>query len=59
MKTIIKNILLVDDSADNIMSMEAILEKDGYTFLTALSGKEALKILLKEYQTVKKNAARK
>ncbi|MBC7422119.1 MAG: hybrid sensor histidine kinase/response regulator [Ferruginibacter sp.] len=41
-------ILLVDDSADNIMSMEAILEKDGYTFLTALSGKEALKILLKE-----------
>jgi len=41
-------ILLVDDNADNIMSMEAILEKDGYTFLTALSGKEALRILLKE-----------
>ena len=41
-------ILLVDDSADNLMSMEVILEKEGYTFLKALSGKEALKILLKE-----------
>jgi len=41
-------ILLVDDNEDNLMSMEAILEKEGYTFSTALSGKEALKILLKE-----------
>ena len=41
-------ILLIDDNADNLMSMEVILEKDGYTFSKALSGKEALKILLKE-----------
>lgn len=40
-------ILLVDDNADNLMSMEVILEKEGYTFSKALSGKEALKILLK------------
>ena len=41
-------ILLVDDNADTLMSMEVILEKEGYTFSKALSGKEALKILLKE-----------
>src|SRR5674476_742422 len=41
-------ILLVDDNADNLMSMEVILEKEEYTFSKALSGKEALKILLKE-----------
>jgi len=41
-------ILLVDDNADNLMSMEVILEKEGYTFSKALSGKEALKILLKK-----------
>jgi two-component system sensor histidine kinase/response regulator len=41
-------ILLVDDNADNLMSMEVILEKEGYSFSKALSGKEALKILLKE-----------
>ncbi|WP_026897864.1 hybrid sensor histidine kinase/response regulator [Daejeonella oryzae] len=41
-------ILLVDDNADSLMSMEVILEKEGYTFFKALSGKEALKILLKE-----------
>lgn len=41
-------ILLVDDSADNLLSMEIVLEKAGYTFYKANSGKEALKILLKE-----------
>ena len=41
-------ILLVDDNADNLMSMEVILEKEGYTFSKALSGRDALKILLKE-----------
>src|SRR5665647_2428691 len=41
-------ILLIDDNADNLMSMEVILEKEGYTFSKAISGKEALKILLKE-----------
>ena len=44
----IVKILIVDDSADNLTSMEALLEKDGYAFSKALSGKEALKILLKE-----------
>src|SRR5665647_223023 len=43
-------ILLVDDNADNLMSMEVILEKERYTFSKALSGKEALKILLKELE---------
>lgn len=41
-------ILLVDDRPDNLMSMEIVLEKDGYSFSKATSGKEALKILLKE-----------
>ncbi|HXI00221.1 MAG TPA: hybrid sensor histidine kinase/response regulator [Sphingobacteriaceae bacterium] len=41
-------ILLVDDRADNLMSMEIVLEKEGYTFAKATSGKDALKILLKE-----------
>ena len=44
----IVKILIVDDNADNLMSMEVILEKEGYAFSKALSGKEALKILLKE-----------
>lgn len=41
-------ILLVDDRPDNLMSMEIVLEKEGYTFAKATSGKDALKILLKE-----------
>ena len=41
-------ILLVDDRPDNLMSMEIVLEKEGYAFAKATSGKEALKILLKE-----------
>jgi two-component system sensor histidine kinase/response regulator len=41
-------ILLVDDNADNLMSMEIVLEKGGYSFYKATSGKDALKILLKE-----------
>ena len=41
-------ILLVDDNADNLLSMEVILEKEGYSFYKAMSGKEALRILLKE-----------
>src|SRR3978361_649429 len=45
--TVIK-ILLVDDNADNLLSMEVILEKEGYSFQRATSGKEALRILLKE-----------
>ncbi len=41
-------ILLVDDNADNLMSMEVVLEKQDYTFVKATSGRDALKILLKE-----------
>ncbi|WP_207428391.1 hybrid sensor histidine kinase/response regulator [Pedobacter sp. SYSU D00535] len=41
-------ILLVDDREDNLMSMEIVLEKQGYSFAKATSGIEALKILLKE-----------
>ena len=41
-------ILLVDDREDNLTSMELVLEKEGYSFSKATSGKDALKILLKE-----------
>ncbi|NEU08242.1 hybrid sensor histidine kinase/response regulator [Flavihumibacter sp. R14] len=41
-------ILLVDDREDNLLSMELVLEKEGYSFSKATSGKDALKILLKE-----------
>src|SRR5260221_4580096 len=42
-------ILLVDDREDNLLSIEAILEADGYQFFKAYSGSQALKILLNEY----------
>lgn len=42
-------ILLVDDREDNLLSIETILEPDGYKFVRANSGREALKVLLKEY----------
>jgi len=42
-------ILLVDDRADNLLSMESLLDKDGYRILKANSGKDALKILLHEF----------
>jgi response regulator RpfG family c-di-GMP phosphodiesterase len=41
-----KKILLVDDRPDNLLSMETILEKDGYDLIKADSGRQALKILL-------------
>lgn len=41
-------VLLVDDNENNLMSMELVLENEGYTFFKATSGKEALRILLKE-----------
>lgn len=43
-----QKILLVDDREDNLFSMETILEADNYTLIKASSGREALKILLKE-----------
>src|SRR5215218_6455800 len=42
-------ILLVDDREDNLLSIETILEPDGYKFVKARSGREALKILLNEF----------
>jgi signal transduction histidine kinase len=41
-------ILLVDDRDDNLLSVESILESDGYRFVKAGSGRQALKILLNE-----------
>ncbi len=41
-----QKILLVDDREDNLLSMETILEADGYQFVKANSGKQVLKILL-------------
>ncbi|RAV98759.1 response regulator [Pseudochryseolinea flava] len=42
-------ILLVDDREDNLLSIEAIFEPDGYRFVKANSGRSALKILLTEF----------
>ncbi len=52
-ETVIANsaikLLIVDDREDNLFSMETILEQDRYTIRTAKSGRDALKILLKEH----------
>jgi light-regulated signal transduction histidine kinase (bacteriophytochrome) len=42
-------ILLVDDREDNLLSIETILAPAGYAFVKALSGREALKVLLSEF----------
>ena len=42
-------VLVVDDRADNLMSIEVILEQDNYTIVKANSGKAALKILLNDH----------
>ncbi len=44
-----QKILLVDDREDNLFSMETILESDGYQLIKANSGRQALKILLVEF----------
>jgi len=41
-------ILLVDDNENNLLSMEIVLENENYTFFKATSGREALRILLRE-----------
>ena len=41
-------ILLVDDNENNLLSIEVVLEKEKYEFYRASSGREALRILLKE-----------
>jgi signal transduction histidine kinase/DNA-binding response OmpR family regulator len=42
------NILLVDDNPNNLLALEAILEHLGHNLVKALSGKEALKFILKQ-----------
>ncbi len=42
-------ILLVDDREDNLLSIETILQPSGYEFVKASSGRQALKILLNEF----------
>ena len=44
-----KKILLVDDREDNLLSIETILEPDGYELVKANSGREALKVLLVQF----------
>ena len=40
-------ILLVDDKKENLLSLQVILANQGYEFIEASSGKDALRILLK------------
>ncbi|MCF6133245.1 response regulator [Flavobacterium wongokense] len=51
METLIENnlvkILLVDDKKENLLSLQVILANQGYEFVEASSGKDALRILLK------------
>lgn len=42
-------ILIVDDKENNLISMESLLWNEGYNIVKARSGKEALKILLKDF----------
>ena len=42
-------ILIVDDREDNLLSIQSILEPEGYQIIKAGSGKDALKILLVQY----------
>lgn len=42
-------ILVVDDREDNLLTIETILEHDGYQIIKATSGRQALKILLSHF----------
>lgn len=41
-------ILIVDDKRENLMSLQIVLDGQGYEFVEAYSGKDALRILLKD-----------
>lgn len=41
--------MLVDDREDNLLSMETVLEPDGYRFVKAVSGRQVLKYLLTDF----------
>lgn len=45
-------LLLVDDKAENLVALEAILKDPGYQLLTARTGEEALKLALREQLAV-------
>ena len=42
-------ILIVDDREDNLLSMESLLEPDGFRVIKANSGRQVLKILLTDF----------
>ncbi len=42
-------IMLVDDRDDNLMSMESVLDPDGYHIVKANSGRQVLKLLLNDF----------
>lgn len=42
-------ILAIDDREDNLLSIQSLLEPEGYLIVKARSGREALKILLTEF----------
>jgi light-regulated signal transduction histidine kinase (bacteriophytochrome) len=42
-------ILIVDDREDNLLSVETVLEPDGYRIVKANSGRQVLKILLSDF----------
>ena len=48
----VANILLVDDRPENLLSLQAILERPDYRLVTARSGQEALALALREHFTV-------
>jgi signal transduction histidine kinase/ActR/RegA family two-component response regulator len=48
----VANILLVDDRPENLVALQAILERPDYRLVTANSGMEALRLALREHFSV-------